>query len=80
MEIYAGMVTRMDFQIGRVLAQLRATGELDDTLVVFMSDNGAEGLLMEAVPLVAEGGMDEHIRRYYDNSLGNMGRFDSYVW
>jgi arylsulfatase len=43
MEIYAAMVDNMDWNIGRVLDHLRATGELDNTVVIFFSDNGAEG-------------------------------------
>lgn len=42
MEIYAGMVDRLDQAMGRVLAELRASGELDNTVIVFLSDNGAE--------------------------------------
>ncbi len=42
MEIYAAMLANMDFHIGRVLDHLKASGRLDNTLVVFMSDNGAE--------------------------------------
>ena len=41
MAIYAAMVDRMDQNIGRVAADLRARGELDNTLIVFLSDNGA---------------------------------------
>jgi arylsulfatase A-like enzyme len=41
MAIYAAMIDRMDQNIGRVTANLRATGELDDTLILFLSDNGA---------------------------------------
>jgi arylsulfatase A-like enzyme len=41
MAIYAAMIDRMDQNIGRVTADLRAKGELDDTLVMFLSDNGA---------------------------------------
>jgi len=41
MAIYAAMVDRMDQNIGRVIADLRARGELENTLVFFMSDNGA---------------------------------------
>lgn len=44
MEVYAAQVERMDSGVGRVLAQLRAIGAEDNTLVVFLSDNGAEGL------------------------------------
>jgi arylsulfatase len=43
MEIYAAMVERMDWNIGRVLEQLRSSGQLDRTVVIFFSDNGAEG-------------------------------------
>ncbi len=41
MAIHAAMVDRMDREIGRVLAQLDATGHRDDTLILFASDNGA---------------------------------------
>ncbi|MBD3176738.1 MAG: sulfatase-like hydrolase/transferase, partial [Armatimonadia bacterium] len=41
MAIHAAMIDRMDQEIGRVLDQLRAMGELDNTLVMFASDNGA---------------------------------------
>jgi arylsulfatase len=79
METYAGMVQRMDTQIGRVLDRLRETGELDNTFVIFMSDNVAEGLLLEAIPVITENIFD-HISKYYDNSLDNIGRGNSYVW
>jgi arylsulfatase len=41
MAIHAAMVHRMDIEIGRVLDQIRAMGQLDNTLVCFVSDNGA---------------------------------------
>jgi arylsulfatase A-like enzyme len=41
MAIYAAMIDRMDQNVGRVTAELRAKGELDDTLILFLSDNGA---------------------------------------
>jgi len=41
MEVHAAMVTRMDRGIGRVVAKLEEAGVLDDTLVLFLSDNGA---------------------------------------
>jgi arylsulfatase A-like enzyme len=41
MAIYAAMIERMDREIGRVLDQLKAMGALDNTLVLFASDNGA---------------------------------------
>jgi L-rhamnose mutarotase len=41
MSIHAAMIHRMDLEIGRVLEQLKAMGALDNTLVMFVSDNGA---------------------------------------
>ncbi|HZW31583.1 MAG TPA: sulfatase-like hydrolase/transferase, partial [Isosphaeraceae bacterium] len=46
MAIHAAMVDRMDQEIGRVLAQLRAMGAFEDTLIVFLSDNGASAEIM----------------------------------
>ena len=41
MEVYAAQIDRMDQGIGRILAALEETGQLDNTLVLFLSDNGA---------------------------------------
>ena len=41
MEVYAAQIDRMDQGIGRILAALQDMGQLDDTLVIFLSDNGA---------------------------------------
>ncbi|MCC7234380.1 MAG: sulfatase-like hydrolase/transferase [Bryobacterales bacterium] len=46
MAIHAAMITRMDREIGRVLAQLRAMNAFDDTLILFLSDNGASAEIM----------------------------------
>jgi arylsulfatase len=45
MEVYAAMVHSVDESLGRILDTIEALGELDDTIVVFTSDNGgtAEG-------------------------------------
>ncbi len=43
METYAGMVDTIDVNIGKVVEYLKKTGEYDNTFIVFMSDNGAEG-------------------------------------
>jgi arylsulfatase A-like enzyme len=43
MQVYAAMTEAMDHEVGRVVAHLEATGRLDDTVFVFMSDNGPEG-------------------------------------
>jgi len=43
MELYAAMVEYMDDQIGRVFNYLKQIGEYDNTIIIFFSDNGAEG-------------------------------------
>lgn len=50
METYAGMLTHTDAQIGRLIDYLQQAGILDNTIIVFTSDNGAS----------AEGGKDGH--------------------
>lgn len=40
MEVYAAQVDRMDQNIGRILAKLKETGQEQETLVLFLSDNG----------------------------------------
>ncbi len=46
MAIHAAMVDRMDREIGRVIAQLKAMGAFENTLIVFASDNGATAEIM----------------------------------
>lgn len=46
MAIHAAMIDRMDREIGRVLAQIEAMQALDDTLILFLSDNGASAEIM----------------------------------
>jgi arylsulfatase A-like enzyme len=41
MAVYAAQVYRLDLNVGRVIAHLRDTGRLENTLVLFLSDNGA---------------------------------------
>lgn len=41
MAIHAAMITRMDTEIGKLLKQVEAMGALDNTVVLFLSDNGA---------------------------------------
>jgi arylsulfatase A-like enzyme len=43
MEVYAGMAEAMDHHVGRLVDYLRAAGQLDNTVFVFLSDNGPEG-------------------------------------
>ncbi|MBL9204683.1 MAG: arylsulfatase [Opitutaceae bacterium] len=43
MAVYAAMVDRLDQNIGRLVAKLESLGKLENTLIVFFSDNGASG-------------------------------------
>ena len=53
MAIHAAMVDRMDQEIGRYLAELKAAGQFENTLILFASDNGASAEIM-----VRNGGHD----------------------
>jgi arylsulfatase len=53
MAIHAAMVDRMDREIGRIIAQLKAMGAFENTLILFASDNGASAEMM-----VRDGGHD----------------------
>ena len=79
MEIYAAMVDILDQNIGRVLDQLEKDNELENTFILFMSDNGAEGMMMEALPLTNEN-FETNIEKYYDNTFSNIGKANSFVW
>ena len=41
MEVYAGMITNMDRNIGKIVQALQETGQLENTLIFFLQDNGA---------------------------------------
>lgn len=46
MAIHAAMIHRMDIEIGRVFDQIRKMGQWENTLVIFLSDNGASAEIM----------------------------------
>jgi arylsulfatase len=50
MEVYAAMIDYMDEQIARVFDYLKEIGEYDNTMIIFLSDNGANGHLPTAYP------------------------------
>ncbi|HEY5624820.1 MAG TPA: arylsulfatase [Gammaproteobacteria bacterium] len=67
MEIFAAMMGNMDFHIGRLMDYLRETDQLEDTFILFMSDNGASG------------SFPRNMAAGYDNSLRNIGDRDSFI-
>ena len=46
MAIHAAMIDRMDQEIGRVMNQIKRMGESENTVFIFLSDNGASGEMM----------------------------------
>jgi arylsulfatase A-like enzyme len=49
MEVYAAMVENMDYNIGKVLDYLQSKGDLDNTFIIFQSDNGAVSPLSHCI-------------------------------
>ncbi|MFK8018789.1 MAG: arylsulfatase [Pseudomonadales bacterium] len=74
MEVYAAMVDYMDEQIERVIAHLVQSGEYENTLIMFFSDNGASGSDGSVMP-----GMSAEFMSSFDNSLDNRGLRNSYI-
>lgn len=79
MSVFAAMVDRMDWNIGRVIKYLEESGDLDNTFVLFMSDNGAEGAVIEAIPMTGDV-IKKSINEHYNNDLENLGAGDSFIW
>lgn len=78
MAVYAAMVENMDRQIARVLAHLEKQGELDNTFVLFMSDNGADGnSIYDFGPRAAEA-MKQHGVNNSTAQIGRRGSFADY--
>ncbi|MDA0284458.1 MAG: arylsulfatase [Planctomycetota bacterium] len=75
MAIYAAMIDRIDHNVGRVLNDLRSSQELDNSLVVFLSDNGA---CAEWDPYGFDVSSSPHNILHRDNQLDQMGGPDTY--
>jgi arylsulfatase len=70
MEIYASMVENVDYHVGRLVDYLKRTGSYEDTLIIFFSDNGANGLEMHMYPGTDEAWIEDNS----DNRFENWGR------
>jgi arylsulfatase len=75
MEIYAAMVDRLDQAVGRVVAALKETGEFDNTIIVFLSDNGAEGKDIRNVKSIEL----RRLQAESESDIDKLGSADSYV-
>lgn len=72
MEVYAAMVENMDMHIGRVLDFLRVSGQFENTVILFASDNGAPPEDLDFQPRTIP-------RTDTDSSLANLGREGSFT-
>ncbi|MGI9257796.1 MAG: sulfatase-like hydrolase/transferase, partial [Gammaproteobacteria bacterium] len=71
MEVYAAMVENMDMHVGRVVDFLETAGQLDNTVILFSSDNGADGAHRTFQPTTVP-------RTDTDSSFENIGRAESF--
>ncbi len=74
MELYAAMVDNLDDHVGRLIEYLKTEGLYDNTLIVFMSDNGAA-----AEDFYHNGPFVDYIQANFDNSYEKMGTAESFV-
>ena len=82
MAVYAAMVDDLDSATGRLIDYLKSIGEYDNTIVAFLSDNGAEGhrVKVAGIPLANL----IRIRTLFgvpccNNSYENIGALDSHI-
>lgn len=70
MSVFAAMVTRMDTGIGRVMEALERSGRADNTMVLFMSDNGADPFSSLDPMLLKRGKLPGDPRSNYQLGIG----------
>jgi arylsulfatase len=75
MEVYAAMVDDLDRNVGRLVDHLKTSGQYENTLILFLSDNGPEGNQWDLGKRNAK-----WIAGSFDNSLANIGRANSFVF
>jgi len=76
MAVYAAMVDHMDAAIGRVIDDLKKHGEFDNTLIIFLSDNGA---CWEWDPFGFDGGTGPHNVLHTGAALQKLGLPGDYM-
>lgn len=81
MEIYASMVEYMDDQIGRVFDYLKEIGEYENTVIIFISDNGAEGNDLRGMVAGQVGslGFLHAMNNFSENGHNSIGRKGTYA-
>jgi len=80
MEIYAAMIDEVDRHSGRLFDYLRQQGKFDNTIIIFLADNGAEGHdLDETWPADLFPKIRKTIEEGHDFSYEAMGKPGSYT-
>lgn len=74
MEVYAAMIENMDRNIGALIDTIEQRGELQNTVFVFLSDNGADGLEFAKLSQPFADWTEA-----FDNRLENIGHINSYA-
>lgn len=75
MELYAAMVEDLDDHIGQLIQFLKQSGQFENTIIVFMSDNGAAAEDFYNRPQ----GFGPFLRKHFNNDYDNMGKASSFV-
>jgi arylsulfatase A-like enzyme len=74
MELYAGMVENLDYNIGRLIKHLKAIGEYENTIIVFLSDNGAA-----AEDFYYHDYFGIFLQENYSDAFEDMGKENSFI-
>jgi len=74
MELYAGMVDNLDYNIGRIIQHLKDMGQFQNTIIVFMSDNGAA-----AEDFYYHPNMGPYISEHFKDDYETMGLPNSFI-
>lgn len=74
MELYAGMVDNLDTNVGRIISHLKEIGKYENTLIIFISDNGAAG-----EDYFGDPGIRPYINHYFNDDFEDMGKPNSFI-
>lgn len=78
MATYAAMVEEIDTNVGRLVSYLKKTRQYDNTLILFMSDNGPEAMDFNNDPILPN--VSDWIAQNHDNSYESIGSPNSFVF
>jgi arylsulfatase len=74
MELYSGMVDNLDANVGRIIEHLKKIGAYENTLIFFISDNGAAG-----EDYYGDAQIRPYINPYFNDEYEKMGEPESFI-